>query len=93
MKRDHRECDHSWRKWFGPVLKCEKCGAETIVSAAPGESKPIFKPAAVRPGVSEVSLPVAPPGERSRLPDLLVALEGEGVTSRETGLTLRNWKG
>ena len=42
--RDHRECPHSWASWFGPVLKCSKCGAETITSAAPGESKPIFPP-------------------------------------------------
>lgn len=44
IPRDHSECSHTWASWFGPVLKCSKCGAETITSAAPGESKPIFKP-------------------------------------------------
>jgi len=44
MNHDHRECPHSWSRFFGPVLKCQKCGAQTIASGAPGESKPIFKP-------------------------------------------------
>ena len=42
--RDYRDCPHSWASFFGPVLKCSKCGAQTITSGAPGESKPIFKP-------------------------------------------------
>jgi hypothetical protein len=39
-----RECPHRWASYFGPVLMCQKCGATTMVAAAPGESKPIFAP-------------------------------------------------
>lgn len=37
-------CSHRWASYFGPVLRCQKCGATTMVAAAPGESKPIFAP-------------------------------------------------
>ena len=37
-------CPHSFSSWFGPVLKCGRCGATTVVSMDPKESKPIFPP-------------------------------------------------
>lgn len=37
-------CDHRFAPWFGPVLKCHRCGATTMVSMDPKESKPIFGP-------------------------------------------------
>lgn len=36
-------CVHDWVTFFGPCLKCSKCGAQTTVSFG-GESKPIFPP-------------------------------------------------
>ena len=37
-------CHHRFNRWFGPVLKCGRCGATTMVSMDPKESKPIFPP-------------------------------------------------
>ena len=38
-------CDHKWGSpWFGPVIRCGKCRAFTIMSMDPKESKPIFGP-------------------------------------------------
>ena len=37
-------CCHRFHSWFGPVLKCGLCGATTMVSMDPKESKQIFPP-------------------------------------------------
>jgi hypothetical protein len=37
-------CQHRFSPWFGPVLKCIQCGATTMLSMDPKESKPIFPP-------------------------------------------------
>jgi hypothetical protein len=37
-------CAHRFRLWFGPVMKCGRCGASTMASMDPKESKPIFPP-------------------------------------------------
>lgn len=42
--RDYLYCAHRWKQSFGPCLKCENCGATTILSFG-GESKPILPPA------------------------------------------------
>lgn len=34
-------CQHKFERFFGPMLKCCRCGAQTNVSMD-GESKPIF---------------------------------------------------
>jgi len=36
------ECNHKFNLWFGPVLKCRKCGATTMMTSDPNESKPIW---------------------------------------------------
>jgi len=38
-----RTCGHKFVSYFGPVLKCIKCGATTMVSMD-GKSKPISEP-------------------------------------------------
>lgn len=42
---DWRNCAHGFVRFFGPVLKCRKCGATTMVTMDPEESKPIHAPA------------------------------------------------
>ena len=37
-------CAHRFGLWFGPVLKCSRCGATTMASMDHKESKPIFPP-------------------------------------------------
>lgn len=37
-------CSHRFASWFGPVLKCARCGATTMVSMDAKESKAIFPP-------------------------------------------------
>ena len=37
-------CVHEWKTAFGPNLRCQKCGARTMVSMDPKESKPIYPP-------------------------------------------------
>lgn len=44
MTDDIDTCQHDWRLFFGPVLKCVHCGSHTTVSAD-GKSKPILPPA------------------------------------------------
>lgn len=41
---DWRDCPHRFSSYFGPLLKCELCGATTMLAAARGESKPIDPP-------------------------------------------------
>lgn len=40
-------CTHRFASWFGPVLKCQLCGATTMVTMDKKESKPIFPPAGI----------------------------------------------
>ena len=42
---DWRDCVHRFKPWFGPVLKCQRCGASTMVTMDAKESKPIYPPA------------------------------------------------
>ena len=39
------ECAHKFAPWFGPVLKCVRCGSTTMVTMDKNESKPIYPPA------------------------------------------------
>ena len=39
-----RECTHKFGPFFGPLLRCEHCGATTTICVAAGESKPIDAP-------------------------------------------------
>ncbi len=39
-----RTCVHQFQRYFGPVMLCQRCGAQTMVSADPRESKPIHPP-------------------------------------------------
>ena len=39
-----RTCAHNWFRYFGPCLRCIKCGAGTMVSMDLKESKPITPP-------------------------------------------------
>ena len=39
-----RSCTHKFAPWFGPVLKCQHCGASTMVTMDRNESKPIYPP-------------------------------------------------
>ena len=39
-------CSHNFVRYFGPVLHCSKCGASTMVTMDPKESKPIYPPSA-----------------------------------------------
>ena len=41
---DWKTCAHRFVPWFGPVLKCQRCGAKTMVSMDPKESKHISPP-------------------------------------------------
>ena len=45
VKKQWEICSHRFSPWFGPVLKCRHCGATTMLSMDPKESKPIFPPA------------------------------------------------
>jgi hypothetical protein len=38
------ECWHKFKRYFGPCMRCEYCGAETMVTMDPRESKPIYPP-------------------------------------------------
>ena len=40
-------CAHRFAPWFGPVLKCQHCGATTMVTMDRNESKPIYPPTAM----------------------------------------------
>ena len=46
-------CAHQFSSWFGPVLKCQKCGATTMACMDKGESKPIFPPVKVCDDIQE----------------------------------------
>jgi hypothetical protein len=37
-------CDHKFIPYFGPVLHCAKCGAETMATMDPCSSKAILPP-------------------------------------------------
>lgn len=53
MKPDAwKTCSHVWRSFFGPCLRCIKCGAQTMASMDPKESKAILPP----PSESKVPL-------------------------------------
>ena len=41
---DWTVCPHKFSPWFGPVLKCARCGASTMVSMDKNESKVIYMP-------------------------------------------------
>ncbi len=43
---DWTKCIHRFVLFFGPVMKCSRCGASTIVSMG-GESKPILPPTTI----------------------------------------------
>ena len=37
-------CAHRFNPWFGTVMKCGRCGATTMMTMDPKESKPIYPP-------------------------------------------------
>lgn len=41
------DCSHHFVFSFGPVKTCQHCGATTIATVDPGESKPIHAPVGV----------------------------------------------
>lgn len=47
-------CQHKFSSWFGPVLKCGKCGATTMACMDKGESKPIFPPVSVHDDIGVI---------------------------------------